>query len=63
MIKINLNKEEFKALLPKVPRLLARLLYDNVDNLELLDGMKAIFDHKSRIYKHHHLSPENSILT
>jgi len=63
MIKINLNKEEFKALLPKVPRLLARLLYDNVDNLELLDGMKAIFDHNSRLYQHHHLSPENSILT
>ena len=63
LIKSALNKEEFRAMIASLPPLLARLLYNNIDNMELHDSLACVFDHKSRIYQNHFQSTENAILT
>jgi len=42
--------------------LLSSILVKNIDNAELFDSMRWIFDHKCRLYQHHCLSEENAIL-
>jgi hypothetical protein len=55
-IKLTVKNEEFTKLLTEVPDVLAQLLSNNIEDAELLDGMKCIFDHESRIYKFHCLA-------
>jgi len=50
-------------MLGRLPPLLARLLYNNLDKLDAHDSLKSIFDHKSRLYQNHYQSTENAILT
>ena len=50
LIKIKLNNSEFLEQVALVPGPLARILAANVNNMELIDGIKCIFDHKSRLY-------------
>jgi len=45
-----------------VPRLLAGVLTANICDPELVESMKCLFDHKSRLYEYHCLSEENAIL-
>ena len=61
-VKAKLNGKKFGALLPQLPPLIAKVLYDHCDNLELWSGMKTLFDPKSRIYQYHCLSEENAVL-
>lgn len=63
LIKITLAKEEFRVMLGTVPPLLAHILFNNLDNMDVHDSLKCIFDHKSRLYQYHYQSNENSILT
>jgi len=42
-------KDEFTDLVKQVPALLASILVANLDNVDLVDGMKCIFDHQSRL--------------
>lgn len=44
------SKDEFTVLIKKIPSLLAGILVANLDNAELLDNMRCIFDHKSRLF-------------
>lgn len=44
-IKIKLNNPEFTELIRQVMPLLAVVLAANLDNLDLLEGTKCIFDH------------------
>jgi hypothetical protein len=62
VIKIKVNNHEFTELIRQVMPLLAVNLAANLDNLDLLEGTKCIFDHKSRLYQYHALSEENAIL-
>jgi hypothetical protein len=50
LIKLKLNHSEFLDQVALVPGLLARILAANVNNVELIDGIKCIFDHKCRLY-------------
>lgn len=61
-VKTKLNSKKFGALLPQYPALVAKVLYEYCDNLELWQGMKTLFDPKQRIYQHHCLSEENAVL-
>lgn len=63
LIKSVLTKEEFREMVGRVPGLLARVLFNNLGNVELHDSLKCIFDHKSRLYQNHFQSAENAILT
>lgn len=62
-VKVTLAKEEFRLMLGTVPPLLARLLFNNLDNSQAHESLEPIFDHKSRLYQYHYQSTENSILT
>ena len=63
LTKITLTKEEFRLMLGTVPPLLARLLFNNLENVDAHESLNCIFDHKSRLYQYHYLSSENAILT
>ena len=49
-IKINCTKDDFKEAVREVPKTLAYLLCQNLDNASLVDGCLKFFDHKSRIF-------------
>jgi hypothetical protein len=60
--KTDLKNQGFKDLLPKLPPLLAKILAANATDVDLVDSMKCIFDHKAKLYQHQFLSDENAIL-
>jgi len=62
LIKVKINSEDFAAQVREVPELMAAILAANVENAELVDGVRCLFDHKSRLYQYHGLSDENAIL-
>ena len=62
-VKTKFNKPEFADLIRQLPHLLAEILARNLDNVELLDSMKTVFDVKSKLYQNHELSEENAILS
>jgi hypothetical protein len=62
LLKTKITKQDFTELMKKVPRLLAAILAANLEDVELLDNMRCIFNHKSRLYQHHCLEEENAIL-
>ena len=55
-------KDEFRDLVKQLPLVIASLLVANLDNVDLVDGYKCVFDHKSKLYQSHILSEENAIL-
>lgn len=61
-IKISLTKPEFLKTVKRLPHLLSSILAKNMENSELFDSMRWVFDHKCRLYQHHCLSEENAIL-
>ena len=63
LIKISLNKDEFRVMIPQIPPLVAEILYNNIDKKDVHEAVACIFDFKSRLYQYHYLSSENAILT
>jgi len=61
-IKISLTKPGFLKTVKRLPNLLSSILVKNIENSELFDSMRWVFDHKCRLYQHHCLSEENAIL-
>ena len=61
-VRAKLNSKKFESMLLQLPPLVAKILYDHCDNLELWSGLKSLFDPKSRLYQFHHLSEENAVL-
>jgi hypothetical protein len=61
-IRAKLNSKKFEAMLLQLPPVVAKILYDHCDNLELWSGLRCLFDPKSRVYQFHHLSEENAVL-
>lgn len=61
-IKAKLSNKKFEEMVTQMPRVLAQVLYNHCDNLELWSGMKSLFDPKARLYTLHMLSEENAVL-
>lgn len=62
-VKTKFNKPEFADLIRQLPDLWAQILIQNLDNVDLLDSIKSVFDVKSKLYQNHELSEENAILS
>lgn len=45
-----------------MPQMMAKLLVDNIENFELWNALKCMFDIKSKMYQNHALGEVNSIL-
>lgn len=49
-IKVKVNNPEFIEIIKKLPILFAKILSNNIENFELLDSIKCVFDHQARLY-------------
>lgn len=62
LIKIKVNNHSYLELVRRIVLLIAHIAANNIGEAELLDSIKYLFDHQSRIHKYHFLTEENAIL-
>ena len=60
LIKIKINDKNFEEKIREIPKHVAAILASNINNAELWDSVKCMFDHKLRLYQYHNLCEINA---